>query len=72
MKVQSRLPAYLPGVFVTAAVVVAGALLMAVLNLVPPASPLHVPDFAVSLTAKYLSYALLRLPSIWSGGLPAS
>ena len=61
MKVQSRLPAYLPGVFVTAAVVVAGALLMAVLNLVPPASPLHVPDFAVSLTAKYLSYALLAL-----------
>ena len=42
--------------------VLGGALLLAALNLaLPAASPLHVPDFMVSLFGKYLCYAILAL-----------
>ncbi|HLY46992.1 MAG TPA: urea ABC transporter permease subunit UrtC [Stellaceae bacterium] len=42
--------------------VLGGALLLACLNLLAPeASALHVPNFAVSLVGKYLSYAILAL-----------
>ena len=42
--------------------VLGGAVLLAGLNLLTPAaSPLHVPDFAVSLVGKYLCYAIFAL-----------
>jgi len=42
--------------------VLGGAALLAALNLaMPPASPLHVPTYAVSLAGKYLCYAMLAL-----------
>jgi urea transport system permease protein len=38
------------------------AALLAILNLVPaPTSPLHVPNFVISIAGKYLSYAILAL-----------
>jgi len=40
---------------------VAAAVLLALLNLLPAASALHVPDFAVGLAGKYLSFALLGI-----------
>ncbi len=46
----------------TVAVVLGGALLLAVLNLATPAaSALHVPTYTVSLVGKYLCYAILAL-----------
>ena len=46
----------------TVAIVMGGALLLAVLNLAtPPASALHVPTYTVSLVGKYLCYAILAL-----------
>ena len=40
--------------------VLGGAALLAALNLfAPTASAVHVPDFVISLTGKYLSYAIL-------------
>ena len=46
----------------TVAVVLGGALLLAVLNLAAPAaSALHVPTYTVSLVGKYLCYAILAL-----------
>jgi urea transport system permease protein len=41
--------------------VLGGAALLALLNLLPAASALHVPDFVVSIVGKYLSYAILAL-----------
>jgi urea transport system permease protein len=47
---------------VTLIAVLGGAALLAVMNLaVPAASPLHAPDFAVSIAGKYLCYAILAL-----------
>jgi urea transport system permease protein len=46
----------------TLAAVVGGAMLLAGLNLfTPAASPLHVSDFVVALSGKYLCYAILAL-----------
>ena len=45
----------------TAAVTVAVAALLALLNLLPSASALHVPDFAIGLAGKYLSLAMLAI-----------
>ena len=45
----------------TASLTVAAAVLLAVLNLLPAHSPLHVPDFAVGLAGKYLSFAMLAV-----------
>jgi len=47
---------------VTLGCVLGGAVLLAALNIAtPPASALHVPNFAVSLVGKYLSFAILAL-----------
>ncbi len=44
------------------AILVAVAIIVPILNLVvPPGHPLHVPTYIVSLTGKYLTYALLAL-----------
>lgn len=43
----------------TAALTVLVAILLAVLNLLSPGSPLHVSDFAVGLAGKYLCFAIL-------------
>ncbi len=41
---------------------IGGAALLSALNLLtPPSSPLHVPDFVVSIVGKYLCYAILAL-----------
>ena len=46
----------------TVAIVLGGAILLAVLNLAtPPGSAVHVPTFVVSLFGKYLCYAILAL-----------
>jgi len=50
-----------PGADWAAAGVLAGGWLVALLSLLPEASPLHVPAFAVGLAGKYLSYAILAL-----------
>ncbi len=52
---------FLPGVSWTAAAVVACALLLALLSLLPAQSPLGVPAIAVTLAGKYLAYAMLAL-----------
>ncbi len=51
-----------PTAAVVLALILAAAVLVPVLNLmVPPASPLHVPTYVVSLLGKYLAFALLAL-----------
>lgn len=45
----------------TAALTVAVAVVLAVLNLLPGASPVHVSDFVVGLAGKYLSFAILAV-----------
>jgi urea transport system permease protein len=52
---------FLPGVGWTAAAVVAGALLLALLSLLPAPSALGVPAIVVTLAGKYLAYAMLAL-----------
>jgi urea transport system permease protein len=52
---------FLPGVTITAPVVLGGAVLLAILSLLPESFPLHVPAFGITLAGKYLSYAMLAL-----------
>ena len=52
---------FLPGVTITAPVVLGGAVLLALLSLLPESFPLHVPAFGITLAGKYLSYAMLAL-----------
>ena len=54
----------------TVAIVLGGAILLAVLNLAtPPGSAVHVPTFVVSLFGKYLCYAILALAVDLAWGL---
>jgi urea transport system permease protein len=52
---------FLPGVGWTAAGVVAGAFLLALLSLLPAQSPVGVPAIVVTLVGKYLAYGMLAL-----------
>jgi urea transport system permease protein len=52
---------FLPGVRWTAAAVVAGAWLLALLSLLPAQSAVGVPAIVVTLAGKYLAYAMLAL-----------
>ncbi|MGZ8410311.1 MAG: urea ABC transporter permease subunit UrtC, partial [Hyphomicrobium sp.] len=50
------------GTAILLGILLGAAVLVPVLNLaVPPASPMHVPTYIVSLLGKYLCYGLLAL-----------
>jgi urea transport system permease protein len=57
--ISARLGLY--GSLAIAAVPLAIAVLVGLLSLLPPDSPLHVPGYVVTLLGKYLAYALLAL-----------
>ncbi len=57
----SKKKTFLPSVSWTAAAVLAGACLLALLSLLPAQSALGVPAIAVTLAGKYLAYAMLAL-----------
>ena len=59
ISISARLGLY--GSLAIAAVPLAIAVLVGLLSLLPPDSPLHVPGYVVTLLGKYLAYALLAL-----------